>query len=53
MMPLYCGTRAATVVLALAEVAATKGGVDPAALLCCEQSMQLCAALCYSVLCRA
>ncbi|KAL4855283.1 putative MscS family protein [Chlorella vulgaris] len=45
MMPLYCGTRAATVVLALAEVAATKGGVDPAALLCCHMDQKLLRAL--------
>ncbi|KAI3427153.1 hypothetical protein D9Q98_007090 [Chlorella vulgaris] len=45
MMPLYCGTRAATVVLALAEVAATKGGMDPAALLCCHMDQKLLRAL--------
>ena len=33
MLPLYCAARAVTVVLALAEVAATKLQADPASLL--------------------
>ncbi|EFN56554.1 expressed protein [Chlorella variabilis] len=45
MLPIYCATRAGTVVLALAVVAATKCGVDPAALLICRMDQQLLAAL--------
>lgn len=43
MLPLYCATRAATVVLALAEVAAAQLPGDPASLLSCKfTSRSLC-----------
>ncbi|KAL4444001.1 hypothetical protein ABPG75_011738 [Micractinium tetrahymenae] len=45
MLPPYCATRAATVVLALAEVAATKLQVDPASLLSCSVHSGLLATL--------